>query len=142
MPLTVISEKAGVRKVYKAGEGISQHAVVYLSDAEYVKEADNTHSTDIVGVVEGVVSGGVASGDPVRVLYQGVTSGAICRAAVEPGDKVTGYDQTSGAGLASGKGKITPFDTITPVLSGTAIGTALTSGGVGSGIQLLVHLAG
>lgn len=176
--LTVISEKAGVRKVYKAGEGLSQHAVVYLSDAEFVKEVDDTHRPEMVGVGEGIISGGVASGDPVRVVGFGPVSGVICAAAVVPGDRVTGTGLGSGAGLASGKGKITPINTISPVIdlisgtlangdigvdgtalsltsgvlsgvtgvrawnTGEVLGKILTSGGVGSGVQLLVTLGG
>lgn len=178
MPLVIISEKAGIKKQYKAGEGLSQHAVIYLSDADYVNEVDDTHRAQMVGVAEGIASGGVASGDPVRVVGFGVVSGVICAAAVSPGDRVTGTEMTSGAGLASGKGKITPINTISPVIdlisgtlanggvgvddtalsltsgvlsgvtgvrawnTGEVLGKILTSGGVGSGVQLLVTLRG
>lgn len=177
--LKIITEKGGVKTQYKAGEGISQHAVVYLSDADWVKEIDVSNRPAVVGVAEGVISGGVASGDPVRVVQLGVVSGVICTEAIVPGDRVVGTELTSGAGLASGKGKIAKQNTYTPVIdliSGTftaggvgvdatnalslssgvlsgvtgirawntaeILGKALTSGGTGSGIQLLVTLGG
>lgn len=129
MALVVISEKAGVREVHKAGEGLSQHAVVYLSDAEFVKEVDDTHRPEMVGVGEGIISGGVASGDPVRVMGFGVVSGVICAAAVVPGDRVTGTELTSGAGFASGKGKIRPINIMSGLVN--LISGTLASGAVG-----------
>jgi len=99
MPLHIITEKAGIKKVYKAGEAIAQHCVVYLSDSDWVKIGDATNRLAVIGVVDGVKSGGIASGDPVRVMQFGVVSGPICDAAVLPGDRV----------IAARSGRITPL---------------------------------
>jgi len=99
MPLHIITEKAGIKKVYKAGEAIAQHCVVYLSDSDWVKIGDVTNRLAVIGVVDGVKSGGVASGDPVRVMQFGVVSGVICDAAILPGDRA----------IAARSGRITPL---------------------------------
>ncbi len=93
-------------------EPIGGLAVVCVSTGgRSVKEGTSTTQE----LVAGVAPAAVASGVRCPVITHGIVSGVICGAVVSAGDRVTCINITSGPGLASGAGKITPINTIIPV---------------------------
>jgi hypothetical protein len=100
-----------VTEVFISEEPIGNLAAVYISTGgRSVKEGDST-TQHLIG---GVALGSILSGKLTRVVTLGIVSGVICGAVVSAGDRVACTNVTSGGGLASGKGKITPINTITP----------------------------
>lgn len=94
--------------VFISEEPIGHLAVVYLSAGRAVKEGTSTTQH----LVAGVNIGGALSGKPVRVVGAGIVSGVICAASVAVGDRLTCANVTSGGGLASGAGKVTPLNNV------------------------------
>lgn len=100
-----------IEEAFVSEEPIGQLAAVYISTGgRGVKEGDST-TQELVG---GVALAQALSGKLTRVVTHGIVSGVICGALVSAGDRVTCTNITSGGGLSSGKGKITPINTITP----------------------------
>ncbi len=161
-----IQKYPGRVEVMVAGEALSDlHTVevTALGNAAAVQEGRT--ATLIEGM--GVVRGTVASGAIARVQTAGRISGLICATAINAGDRVAVANLTSGPGLASGNGLVQSLNSIllsgnaygvvsgiqtasglisggtSPLVSGSlltggVIGKALTSGGIGSGIQVLL----
>lgn len=101
-----------VEEIFTSEEPIGNLAAVIVSTgARSVKEGTSTTQQFAGGVN---VGGAALSGKPVRVVLQGIVSGVICGAAVSAGDRLTVANVTSGGGLASGAGKVTPMNSITP----------------------------
>ncbi len=93
-------------------EPIGGLAVVCISTGgRRVKEGTRTTQELVVGAAPSAVTSGVRC----PVITHGIVSGVICGAVVSAGDRVTCINITSGPGLASGAGKITPINTIIPV---------------------------
>lgn len=106
-------------------EPIGGLAVVCASTGgRSVKEGTSTNQELVVGVAPAVVASGVRC----PVITHGIVSGVICGAVVSAGDRVTCTNLTSGGGLASGAGKITPINTITPAGAVAAPKINLVSG--------------
>lgn len=102
-----------VEEIFISEEPIGHLATVYISGDRRVREGETPYQERGVGAVVAQV----LSGKLTRVVTHGIVSGLICASAINAGDRVT-IASTSGtgltSGLASGKGKITPFNTITP----------------------------
>jgi len=114
---------ARIEEAFVSEEPIGQLAAVYISTGgRGIKEGDST-TQHLVG---GIALARVLSGKVTRVVTHGIVSGVICGAVVSAGDRVTCINLTSGGGLSSGKGKITPINTITPAGSVTRVSGFIT----------------
>ena len=137
MPLVIVKGSPGrVEEIFIAAEPIGTLATVYITPgSREVREGDTQYQAQRAGVsIAGAVSGAV-----VRVVTAGFVSGVVCASGVVPGDRIaiacqSGGGFTSGT-LASGMGKITPFNTITPAgtISRVSGSIYLTSGAMVSG---------
>lgn len=164
MPLLRIDSYPGVKHVFIAGEGIADLATVELVTGERQVRMGSTENPCIAA---GVARGAAVSGALVRVVTQGIVSGVKTAGDVYVKDTLAiatsgcvvrfntitplinlisglvGGEvslETDGgelgwtSGLASGVTGIQPFST------GRVLGRALTSGGSGLAIQMLVCL--
>jgi len=147
MPLIRIKSSPGrVDEIFIAAEPIGHLASVYICSPgnREVKEGTTTNQAQRGGVS----IGGAVSGALCRVVTHGIVSGVVCASSVVPGDRLTianhtGTGMASGT-LASGAGKVTPFNSITPAgtitrISGSLVLTsgALISGGVSGHVGLM-----
>jgi hypothetical protein len=154
--------------IFIAEETIPQRCAVVITNVDNISNnarrvSMGTTALNYAGI--GVTIGGAASGQPCRVVTDGVVSGVVLASVVGIGDGLAVADVTSGGGNCSGRGKLTALRTITPagvintsavvtsgtwaaVLSGTLVGVAintarviakaLMSGGMGSAIPVMV----
>ncbi|GAI08127.1 unnamed protein product [marine sediment metagenome] len=155
MPLIRIQKDKGIKHVFIAGELIADLASVELLPGERQVRMGRTGDEHLAA---GVARGEAASGDLARVITQGIVSGIL----VASGQPVAAGDRLTIATL----GAVVPFNTAGGVVSGLTgsghmimsglgggilsgyasintgrvLGKALTSGGAGSGIQMLVCL--
>ncbi|MBU0847401.1 hypothetical protein KKH23_09485 [Patescibacteria group bacterium] len=161
MPLLRIQHYPGVKQVMIAGEGIADLATVELLPGERQVRMGKTGDEHLAA---GVARGAVVSGALVRVITQGIISGVKTALAVQAGDRLT--IATSGcvvplntitpllnliSGLVGGEVSLETDGGALGWTSGLAsgvtgawfptgrmLGRALTSGGSGLGIQMMV----
>jgi hypothetical protein len=168
MPLLRIYRQPSFRQVFIASEAISDLATIEISTVGqgYVQQARDSNPERAVGVARGSVN----SGGIVHAVVQGIISGVIAAATVNAGDRlmiasggmVTPLNTITAAGLFSGiaGGLVSGIQAASGIISGYAtvnlsgyatmaafnttrvVGKALTSGGAGSGIAMLVAMAG
>lgn len=128
MAITIIKGPEGIRTVFSAVETITQFRTVQLASGftKSVKEVVSGYP-ELGG---GVAAESVVSGDLIRVITGGLVSGVICASGVSFGDILQVF---AASGLGSGTGHVAPQ------LSGVMMfGKAITSGGRGSGIGMIV----
>lgn len=170
MPLLKIQKYPGFRQVFIAGEAISHLAVVEISSygPQYVKSGISGVSGRVAGVLYGAVTSALGSGKVCRVVTQGIVSGVVCADVIEAGDRVTLasggrieafntitplIDLLSGTiasgavgvdekGLVGTSGLISGVTGIRAINTAQVLGKALASGGLGSGIPILITLGG
>ena len=131
MAITVIKGPEGVRVVLTAIEDITGPKVVMAAGNKQIKTLASGNELEVCGATEETVT----SGDVIRVVTEGIVSGILCAEAVNYGQAVQG-----GLGISGTVSGVTGV--IRPLLSGVGAmaGKALNSGGLGSGIPLLVDL--
>ena len=136
MPLLRIKGSPGrVEEIFVADELIGHLASIYICGGPQNRDV-REGTTAQQAAVGGVSIGGALSGKLVRVITHGYVSGLIAAAAIQAGDRITCANVTSGGGLSSGAGKVTPINTITPegnFLDGTFAGTPVTPGFLSGG---------
>lgn len=160
MPLIRIQKDKGVKHIFIAGETISDLATIELLPGERQVRMGHTGNEQLAA---GVARGLVASGALARVITQGIVSGVPVASGqtVAAGDRLTiatsgavvpfntlTANLISGAGASGGLVVDSQFALTSGILSGVntgintgrVLGKALTSGGGGSGIQMLVCL--
>jgi len=170
MALLKIKNQGNIKQVFVAAMTISDLATVELSPGAASALRQVTMGSDSnPHLAAGVARGGVSSGDLVHILTHGFASGVVvATSAVQAGDRLqiatsgrvnpfntitpAGYPLVSGGGLVSGlqaaSGIISGYATVnisgafvgTAYNTGRVLGRALTSGGSGIGIQVLVTL--
>ncbi|MBA7703002.1 hypothetical protein ES703_111782 [subsurface metagenome] len=131
MPITVIKGAEGVRVVLTAIEDITGPKVVMAAGNKQVTTLASGNELEVCGVTKETVT----SGELIRVMTEGIVSGILCAEAINYGQAVQG-----GLGISGTVSGVTGL--IRPLLSGVGAmaGKALNSGGIGSGIPLLVDL--
>ncbi len=131
MAITIIKGPEGVRVAFTAIEDITGPKVVMAAGNKQVTTLVSGNETAVCGATEETVT----SGDLIRVMTEGIVSGILCAEAVNYGQAVQG-----GLGLSGTASGVTGV--IRPLTSGIGAmaGKALNSGGIGSGIPLLVDL--
>jgi len=128
MAITVLKGPEGIRTVLTAGGAITQlRSLVAQGASKVVIETISGYINRPMGIsAESAVSGAM-----IRVTIAGLASGVICASAVLAGQSL---QVESASGLISGAGHVAPLLSG----SGAQIGKALMSGGVGSGIGMVV----
>lgn len=132
MPIAIIKGPEGVRVVLTAIEDITGPKVVMVAGNKQVTTLASGNELEVCGATKETVT----SGNLIRVMAEGIVSGLLCAGAINYGQAVQGGSGISGT--VSGETGL-----IRPLLSGIGaamVGKALNSGGIGSGIPVLVDL--